>query len=109
MGKFVSQSVEDNTRFVIVLFQFLLLSLNELLSELCWRADLDRLNDLHALVEKRHLFFTHLLKDGHAAWRVDEFLTIHTVKELLDGISLFQFVELDNGFFPRGVELFKFR
>ena len=104
----VSQSIEDNTRLVIVLLQFLLLGLNELLCKLCWRADLDGLNYRHALVEKCHLFFSHLLEDLNTAWRVHKLLTVHAVKELLDCIGLFQLVELDNGFFPGCVKLFKF-
>lgn len=83
--------------------------LNELLRELCWRAGLYRLHDLHALLEESHLFFFHLIKDGNAAGRVDEFLTVHAVEESLDCIALLQFVELNDSLFPNGIQVFELR
>ena len=89
------------------MLEFLLLTLDELLSELCGRANIDLFNDRHSLVEEGHLLLLHLSEDLNAGRWIHKLFTVHAIQELPDRVSLLKFVELDDGFFPGGIQLLK--
>jgi hypothetical protein len=59
------------------------------------------------LLVESSLLRLNLLKDFDSARCVNEEKTIHLIKELLDGVLLFQLVEADNCLFPCFVVMFK--
>ena len=66
------------------------------------------LDKLYALIVQLLLFCLHVRKNVHSCLGIHEFFGIEAILELLDGIVLFQLVELYHSGFPGLIESIEF-